>query len=96
MATVEGLQQAASELRAVADEVRAINPPVLAASGPDVLSGGNIGDSLAAFIDDQRIIGLGIAAELDELANIAAIGAATLEREEAEAAAEAAVVSGAV
>ncbi len=89
MATVEEQRQAASDLLRIADDVRAINPPVLAASGPDVLSGGNLGDSLANFIDEQRVVGLSIGAELDELASAASVAASIQEAEEAEAAAQA-------
>lgn len=84
MATIEDLQQAGSELRGLAEEVRGISGPVIAASGTEVLSGGNLGDTLAEFIQRQRIIGLGIGADLDELGSLALIAAAFQELLESE------------
>ncbi len=86
MPTSDELRQASADLQALAEEVRGINPPVLAASGPDVLSGGNLGDSLAEFIRVQRVGGIAIAEDIDELARFAGAAAAVREALELEVA----------
>jgi hypothetical protein len=57
--------ETADLLARIADDVRVINQPVVAASGPDVLSGGRLGTALETFLADRSTACRSIADELE-------------------------------